>query len=139
MLEIDGSKKSGSGTILRLAIALSGIITEPLHIYNIRQKRRQPGLSPQHLESVNTAAKLCNAETEGAKIGSRELWFKPNSIIKGEFRGEIGPCCASIWRRTGCARRRRVGWLKCCVSSRVLRLAHGSSWRTTAPWCQIGV
>ena len=90
MLEIDGSKKSGSGTILRLAIALSGIITEPLHIYNIRQKRRQPGLSPQHLESVNTAAKLCNAETEGAKIGSRELWFKPNSIIKGEFRGEIG-------------------------------------------------
>ena len=90
MLEIDGSQKSGSGTILRLSIALAGIIGEPLHISNIRHKRRQPGLRPQHLESVNTAAKLCNAETEGAKLGSSELWFKPNGIISGEVRAEIG-------------------------------------------------
>ncbi len=90
MLEIDGSQKSGSGTILRLSIALAGIIGEPLHIYNIRHRRRQPGLRPQHLESVNTAAKLCNAETEGAKLGSRELWFKPNGIRSGEVRAEIG-------------------------------------------------
>jgi RNA 3'-terminal phosphate cyclase (ATP) len=90
MLEIDGSHKSGSGTILRLSIALAAIIGEPLHIYNIRHRRRQPGLRPQHLESVNTAAKLCNAETEGAKLGSRELWFKPNGIISGEVRAEIG-------------------------------------------------
>jgi RNA 3'-terminal phosphate cyclase (ATP) len=90
MLTIDGSQKSGSGTILRLSIALAGIIGEPLHIYNIRHRRRQPGLRPQHLESVLTAAKLCNAETEGAKLGSRELWFKPNGIISGEVRAEIG-------------------------------------------------
>ena len=90
MLEIDGSQKSGSGTILRLSIALATINQEPLHIYNIRHKRRQPGLRPQHLESVNTAAKLCNAEVEGAKLGSRELWFKPNDIISGEVRAEIG-------------------------------------------------
>ncbi len=90
MLKIDGSQKSGSGTILRLSIALAGILNEPLHIYNIRHKRKQPGLRPQHLESVLTAAKLCNAETEGAKLGSRELWFNPNGIIKGEIRAEIG-------------------------------------------------
>ncbi len=90
MLEIDGSQKSGSGTILRLSIALAGILGEPLHIYNIRHRRGQPGLRPQHLESVNTAAKLCNAETEGAKLGSRELWFKPDGIISGEVRAEIG-------------------------------------------------
>ncbi len=90
MLKIDGSQKSGSGTILRLSIALAGILNEPLHIFNIRHKRKQPGLRPQHLESVLTAAKLCNAETEGAKLGSRELWFKPNGIIKGEVRAEIG-------------------------------------------------
>jgi len=90
MLEIDGSQKSGSGTILRLSIALAGIIGEPLHIYNIRHRRRQPGLRPQHLESVNTAAKLCNAETEGAKLGSRELWFKPSGIRSGEVRADIG-------------------------------------------------
>jgi RNA 3'-terminal phosphate cyclase (ATP) len=90
MLKIDGSQKSGSGTILRLSIALAGILNEPLHIYNIRHKRKQPGLCPQHLESVLTAAKLCNAETDGAKLGSRELWFKPNGITKGEVRAEIG-------------------------------------------------
>jgi RNA 3'-terminal phosphate cyclase (ATP) len=90
MLEIDGSLKSGSGTILRLSIALAGILGEPLHIYNIRHKRGQPGLRPQHLESVNTAAKLCNAETKGMKLGSRELWFKPGGVISGEVRAKIG-------------------------------------------------
>ena len=90
MLEIDGSKKSGSGTILRLSIALAVITQEPLHIFNIRHNRRQTGLRPQHLESVITAAKLCNAEIEGAKLGSRELWFKPNSIISGKVQAKIG-------------------------------------------------
>jgi len=90
MLTIDGSQKSGSGTILRLSIALAGILEKPMHIYNIRHIRRQPGLRPQHLESVLTAAKLCNAETEGAKLGSRELWFKPKGIVSGEVRAEIG-------------------------------------------------
>ena len=90
MLEIDGSQKSGSGTILRLSIALAGVLGEPLHIYNIRQRRGQPGLRPQHLESVLTAAKLCNAEMKGATLGSRELWFKPDEIVSGEIRAEIG-------------------------------------------------
>ncbi len=90
MLEIDGSQKSGSGTILRLSVALAGVLGEPLHIYNIRQKRGQPGLRPQHLESVLTAAKLCNAEMKGATLGSSELWFKPDHIISGEVRAEIG-------------------------------------------------
>ncbi|MFQ5999607.1 MAG: RNA 3'-terminal phosphate cyclase, partial [Candidatus Bathyarchaeia archaeon] len=89
-MKIDGSQKSGSGTILRLSIALASILGEPLHIYNIRQRRSQPGLRPQHLEAVLTAAKLCNAEIKGAKLGSRELWFKPNGIISGEIRAEIG-------------------------------------------------
>jgi RNA 3'-terminal phosphate cyclase (ATP) len=90
MLEIDGSQKSGSGTILRLSIALAGIRGEPLHIYNIRHKRGQPGLRPQHLESVNATAKLCNAEVRGAKLGSRELWFKPDGTISGVLKAEIG-------------------------------------------------
>ena len=90
MLEIDGSQKSGSGTILRLSIALATILNQPLHIYNIRQKRTQPGLRPQHLEAVLTAAKLCNAELKGATLGSRELWFTPQKIISGNIHAEIG-------------------------------------------------
>jgi len=90
MLEIDGSQKSGSGTILRLSVALSAITQEPIHIYNIRHNRNQPGLRPQHLESVNVAGKLCNAETKGVELGSRELWFKPDTITGGEITAEIG-------------------------------------------------
>jgi RNA 3'-phosphate cyclase len=90
MIEIDGSQKSGSGTILRLSVALAAIIGQPLHIYNIRQNRPQPGLKHQHLEAVLTAAKLCNAELEGAKLNSRELWFKPENIKGGKVEAEIG-------------------------------------------------
>jgi RNA 3'-terminal phosphate cyclase (ATP) len=90
LMEIDGSEKSGSGTILRTAVALCAIIGQPLHIYNIRQNRPQPGLKPQHLESVLTAAKLCDAELEGAEANSRELWFKPKEIRGGKIEAEIG-------------------------------------------------
>jgi len=90
VLEIDGSQRSGSGTILRLSVALAGIVKQPLHIFNIRQKRPKPGLRPQHLEAVLTAARLCNAEVRGAALGSRELWFTPSRIEGGEIHAEIG-------------------------------------------------
>ena len=89
MIDIDGSKKSGSGTILRLSIALAAITKQPLHITNIRQNRPQPGLKHQHLEAVLTAAKLCNAEVQGATLGSRDLWFTPNEITGGLIEASI--------------------------------------------------
>ncbi len=90
MIEIDGSEKSGSGTILRLAVALAAITGEPLHIINIRQNRPKPGLKPQHLEAVLTAAKLCRAELKGVTLESRELWFAPHEILGGAIEAEIG-------------------------------------------------
>ena len=90
MIEINGSQKSGSGTILRLSVALAAIVGQPLHIYNIRQNRPQPGLKPQHLEAVVTAAKLCNAELKDARLNSRELWFKPKKVEGGKIEAEIG-------------------------------------------------
>jgi RNA 3'-phosphate cyclase len=89
MIEIDGSQKSGSGTLLRLSIALAAIKGQPLHITNIRQSRPQPGLKHQHLEGVLTAAKLCNAKVEGAKLGSRELYFTPQEICGGNVEATI--------------------------------------------------
>lgn len=90
MIEVDGSQKSGSGTILRLSVALAAIMGEPLHIYNIRQNRPQPGLRPQHLEAVLTAARLCDAELKGAELNSRELWFSPKKVRGGTVEAEIG-------------------------------------------------
>jgi RNA 3'-phosphate cyclase len=89
MMEIDGSQKSGSGTILRLSVALAAITKKPLHITNIRQNRPQPGLKPQHLEAVLTAGKLCNAKIQGGKLGSKELWFTPQEIKGGDFEALI--------------------------------------------------
>ena len=90
MLEIDGSEKSGSGTILRLAIAFASILRQDLHIYNIRKKRSNPGLRPQHLEAVLTAAKLTNAKVKGTHLNSQELWFEPKNLKGGTFEVEIG-------------------------------------------------
>jgi RNA 3'-phosphate cyclase len=90
LFEIDGSQKSGSGTILRLSVALAAAIGQPLHIYNIRQNRPQPGLRAQHLKAVLTAAELCNAEVKGATLNSREVWFTPREIGSGDFEAEIG-------------------------------------------------
>jgi len=90
LFEIDGSQKSGSGTILRQAVALAAATGDSLHIFNIRQNRPQRGLKPQHLEAVLTAAKLCNAQVKGARLGSDELWFKPQEIKGGNFEAEIG-------------------------------------------------
>lgn len=90
MIDVDGSRKSGSGTIVRLSLAIAAISGRALHIFNIRHKRPQPGLRPQHLNAVLTAAKLCNATVEGAKVGSRELWFYPSKIIGGSVEVQIG-------------------------------------------------
>jgi RNA 3'-terminal phosphate cyclase (ATP) len=90
MIEIDGSQKGGSGTILRFSVALAGILGEPLHIFNIRKRRSEPGLRPQHLEAVLTAARLCDATVRGASLGSQELWFEPRKIRGGRVEAEIG-------------------------------------------------
>jgi len=90
LFEIDGSQKSGSGTILRLAIALAAATSEPLHVFNIRRNRPEQGLKPQHLEAVLTAAKLCNAEVKGVTLGSRELWFNPRKVEGGNIEAQIG-------------------------------------------------
>ncbi len=89
MIEIDGSQKSGSGTILRLAIAVAAITGQPLHITNIRQNRPQSGLKHQHLQAVLTAAKLCNGTLKGASLGSRELTFNPKEIVGGNIEAII--------------------------------------------------
>ena len=89
MIEIDGSQKSGSGTILRLSVALAAITKQPLHISNIRQNRPQPGLKHQHLEAVLTAAKLCNAKVQGATFGFKGTLVYPQQIKGGNIEAVI--------------------------------------------------
>lgn len=91
MIEIDGAQNSGSGTIVRYAVALASLLGQPLHLFNARAKREKPGLRPQHLTSVLACAEMCEANTQGVNVGSHELTFIPGGRIKGgAFAWDIG-------------------------------------------------
>jgi RNA 3'-terminal phosphate cyclase (ATP) len=79
MLTIDGSYGEGGGQVLRTCLALSAITGQAVRIEKIRAGRRKPGLMPQHLTGVRAAAKVCDAEMEGAKLNSQSLTFVPRS------------------------------------------------------------
>jgi len=92
MTEIDGSRKSGSGTIVRDAVSLSALAAQDLHLTNIRAKRLpKPGLRAQHLRGIEAIAELCQGRLEGASIGAREIRFSPGQTIRGgRYEWDIG-------------------------------------------------
>lgn len=90
MLQIDGSQGEGGGQILRSSLALSICTQQAFRISNIRAHRDPPGLKRQHLTAVNAAAEICNADVEGAAIGSRELTFKPGMLVCRDYSFAIG-------------------------------------------------
>lgn len=90
ILEIDGSIGEGGGQILRYALALSALTLKPIRVYNIRAKRDNPGLRPQHLTAVEALKEVTGAEVENAKVGSMEIVFKPTSRRSGEMEIDIG-------------------------------------------------
>ena len=96
MIYIDGSEKSGSGTIVRYAIALSSLLGVKIDISNIRAKRDKPGLRPQHLASVAACAQMCDAHVEGVRVNSKEISYEPGERLKGgDYQLEIGTAGSS--------------------------------------------
>ncbi len=90
MLDIDGSYGEGGGQLLRTACALSAITGKGLKLHDVRARRTPPGLAPQHLTAVKAVAALCDAQTEGIELRSRELVFRPGRLRGGEFRFDVG-------------------------------------------------
>ena len=78
IVTIDGAHGEGGGQILRTALALSAITLRPFRIVNIRARRRNPGLLPQHLSATRAAAAITLAATSGDRLGSGELTFAPS-------------------------------------------------------------
>jgi RNA 3'-terminal phosphate cyclase (ATP) len=96
MLTIDGSSGEGGGQVLRTALSLAAILGRPIQITNIRAGRKQPGLRPQHVQSVKATAMLCNARLEGVQESSRELRFEPQTPPQaGSYGCEIGTAGAA--------------------------------------------
>lgn len=79
MLKIDGSFGEGGGQILRSAISLSVLLKKPVEIFNIRSKRPNPGLRPQHIHSVRALTRIFNAKVENLSIGNKSIKFIPNT------------------------------------------------------------
>lgn len=91
MIDVDGSKHSGSGTILRYAIALAALTGQSLRVKNIRSKRPKPGLRPQHATAVLACAQMSGGRVEGAEVGSQEVIFRAGSgMTGGRYTFDVG-------------------------------------------------
>src|SRR3990172_254397 len=88
MVRIDGSRFSGSGTIVRQAVALSALTGRSVHITNIRFRRPNPGLRPQHARAVEAIAGVVGATIDGNTVGSGQLTFEPGTAV---------PAQTSVW------------------------------------------
>lgn len=91
MLMIDGSRYSGSGSIVRQAAAFSALTGRPIHVLNARAKREKPGLRPQHIRVVEAVAELVDGRAEGLAQGSQEFTFRPGPLKSGRhYHWDIG-------------------------------------------------
>jgi RNA 3'-phosphate cyclase len=85
-VEIDGSQGEGGGQILRTSVSLSCILGIPIKIKNIRSGRKEPGLRPQHLQAVLSAAEISNSRIIGAEVGSTSIELVPGEPSKSVFK-----------------------------------------------------
>ncbi len=90
MLLIDGGYGEGGGQIIRSAIAFSCITSTPVKLINIRAKRRNPGLRPQHVACVSSVGQLCDAVVADCSEGSDSFTFIPGEINGGCYDILIG-------------------------------------------------
>lgn len=89
-LEIDGSMGEGGGQVLRTAVALSALLRKPVRVFNIRARRSNPGLRPQHFAAVNAVARLTGARVEGLAVGSRQISFTPGDAEVSDAVLDVG-------------------------------------------------
>ncbi|MHA1754326.1 MAG: RNA 3'-terminal phosphate cyclase [Candidatus Odinarchaeia archaeon] len=90
MIEINGELGEGGGQILRTSIALSSLLNKPVKIINIRKKRKNPGLRPQHMMAIKILSKLTESELKGVKEGSMEIEYLPKRKIAKNMKFDVG-------------------------------------------------
>ena len=126
VIEIDGSYGSGGGQVLRTAVGLAALTEKPCKVFNIRAKRRNPGLREQHLQAIRAVSRLCTGKLEGAKLGSHEIEFLPGKIKQGDVEihistaGSVGLVLQSLL----------IPASQCAVK---IKISGGGTWGKWAP------
>jgi len=89
-ISVDGAYGEGGGQILRTSVALSAITNKAIEVFNIRAKRENLGLRPQHVTAIKAIASLCNAEVENLSVGSSMIRFLPKEMRGGSMKMDVG-------------------------------------------------
>ena len=129
MLEIDGSYGEGGGQILRNAVALSVLTNKSIKILNIRANRPNPGMKAQHYVALKSIAEITNAEVKGLKIGSSQIYFKPNKIKSDVYKFDIGTAGSITLVFQAC-----ILALTKFSETVTIRLTGGTDVRWSPPW-----
>ncbi len=90
MIEVDGSFGEGGGQIYRMALAFSALKGEEVKITKIRAGRPNPGLARQHVIAAEAITSMTNGSTEGLKLGSPQVTFRPGRLEGGSFELDVG-------------------------------------------------
>jgi len=85
---VDGS--AGGGQMLRSALALAAVAGDAVRVEDVRGDRPEPGLRHQHLACVEAAAAVCDADVDGAELGSETVVFDPGEPQGGEVAVDVG-------------------------------------------------
>lgn len=95
LLEIDGSTGEGGGQVLRSSLSLSILTGKPVRVSCIRANRDRPGLRPQHLMALRSAARISKGIVRGDRVGSTDITFEPGPAVPGNYLFDIGTAGAT--------------------------------------------
>ncbi|PHH93308.1 hypothetical protein CDD83_8007 [Cordyceps sp. RAO-2017] len=79
-IQLDGTTGEGGGQLVRVAVGLAALTTQPVTITNVRGNRpgaRGGGLKSQHVTSIAWLAEATGADVQGLSVGSKTLTFTP--------------------------------------------------------------
>lgn len=77
---INGSHGEGGSALLRTALCMASLTTQPVRIHSVRGAMRKQGLMPEDLEVLRALEVSCHAQVHGDELGSSEISFGPTRL-----------------------------------------------------------